>query len=690
MSVPQRRPPSHAPRSAVLRPFVAPALLLATAISAALVASCGGDSGTGPIDTPAIATISIDTPSFAIERGSHKTLTATAKDAKGKVVTVPFAWRSSAESIAVFDPNGRLLARDTGIVSVTASSLGVTSQPIGVHVVWQGAAHINTLNWTPPNAATPSTPVADSLRAQVTNLQGGPARGSVVKFAVATGGGSLSVTTDTADVNGIVSTSWTLGPTNGPNAVTATVVDDDGNAVSWVTPNPARFTVTTYQALAIAAGDAQTGQILAALPVAPSVRLVDSLGHPRQGVPVVFTPSNGGRVASPVVSTGANGVASPGTWTLGDATGDQTLTARVESAQIVMHSSATGTPIHFMPNIVSAGGSATCAIVANNLVKCWGLSPLTGDGGTTNQSTPVATKGDIAFSSIDGGPTHFCGVGVDLAAYCWGTDALADTSGKTVTDAQPTKLASAIQWSQVTAGFAFNCGVSADQTAFCWGSNASGQLGDRDTVTTFVPTAVSGGFKFTTVAAGSSHACALTPDRSAFCWGLNSNGQLGDGTVANRVTPTVVTGGQTFQAIGAGQAWTCGLTTVGAVYCWGGIPGGSAAQTAPQTYAGAPVFTSLSVGGAHACALTADGTAYCWGANNFGQLGDSSTTTRTVPTAVAGGLKFQSISAGDSHTCAQTTDGSVACWGLNRAGELGNNSTAFQTTPRFIVLGVNP
>jgi alpha-tubulin suppressor-like RCC1 family protein len=109
--------------------------------------------------------------------------------------------------------------------------------------------------------------------------------------------------------------------------------------------------------------------------------------------------------------------------------------------------------------------------------------------------------------------------------------------------------------------------------------------------------------------------------------------------------------------------------------------------------AATPVFTSLTVGGFHACALTADGSPYCWGANQFGQLGDSTQTSRTTPTPVAGGLKFKSLSAGFFHTCGQTTDGSVMCWGLNSAGELGDKpsvSGPFRTTPRYIVLGVTP
>jgi hypothetical protein len=48
----------------------------------------------------------------------------------------------------------------------------------------------------------------------------------------------------------------------------------------------------------------------------------------------MFSPTGGGQVAFSIVSTGADGVASPGAWTLGDVPGDQSLLATVESATI--------------------------------------------------------------------------------------------------------------------------------------------------------------------------------------------------------------------------------------------------------------------------------------------------------------------------------------------------------------------
>ena len=97
----------------------------------------------------------------------------------------------------------------------------------------------------------------------------------------------------------------------------------------------------------------------------------------------------------------------------------------------------------------------------------------------------------------------------------------------------------------------------------------------------------------------------------------------------------------------------------------------------------APAACAIAVGAGdgHSCAIRKDGTAWCWGNNDFGQLGDGTTTDRTVPVAVAGtGLpRFQAIAGGDEHTCALGVDGSVWCWGHNNAFQLGNGMSDFHT-----------
>jgi len=657
-----------------------------------------GCGSTGPDKpTPLVSIITILVPpvgGFLVERGTHTTATAVAKNATGAVVSVPFAWRSSNEKIFTVDINGRITGVDTGTAVIYATALDVVSNQVAVRVTWFGAAKIDTIQFKAPAAVTPgATP--DSIRAIVTDLAGAPVANVRVSFAVTAGGGTVAPAIATTSNKGIASAQWTLGSAAGPNTATATVLGEDDKVNTFISPNSVTFALRTFAAITPVDGEAQTGQILSKLPVNPSVKLVDSLGRPRPGISVTFATTGGGRVASTTAATGANGIASPGVWTLGDATGDQTLVAKVEFASVTLHATATGTAVHYMPGSVTAGSFATCAIATDGLSSCWGEQPKVGDGTAINRPAPTRTASALTFQSIvasNVSPGRFCGIASGQSVLCWGQNALSDSAGNSVTTTVPTAVTSPQPFTQVAPGFVHTCALATDQGAWCWGDNTANQLGDQTTKSRGAPAPVFGGFQFTALTAGYGHTCGLAGDGSVFCWGFNPNGQLGNGNTTNANSPVLVPGAQSFKQVSAGQSFTCGLTTIGRVYCWGNLGTGSTAVTTLRTYPSAPDFTTISAGQFHTCALTADGTPYCWGDNSVGQLGDSTFVERAAPTAVSTTIKFKSISSGAGHTCGAALDGSIACWGLNKSGELGDSvsTTLNRPTPRFIVLSVTP
>jgi alpha-tubulin suppressor-like RCC1 family protein len=114
------------------------------------------------------------------------------------------------------------------------------------------------------------------------------------------------------------------------------------------------------------------------------------------------------------------------------------------------------------------------------------------------------------------------------------------------------------------------------------------------------------------------------------------------------------------------------------------IAGGAAmaasagAPTSSQQNSGPVTPDSLAVAG-----TAASGHVLAWGRNDFGQLGNGTSTDASTPVRVRlpGGTKVQQVRAGCDHTVALTSTGHVLAWGINGNGQLGNGSIASRETP---------
>ncbi|MEX1254421.1 MAG: flexitail domain-containing putative surface protein [Dehalococcoidia bacterium] len=256
--------------------------------------------------------------------------------------------------------------------------------------------------------------------------------------------------------------------------------------------------------------------------------------------------------------------------------------------------------------------------------------------------------------------------------------------------------------SEVSAGGFHTCIVTdPNEGVRCWGRNDSGQLGDGSTTQRTSPTDVlTLGSGVAQVSAGGFHTCAIANGGGVLCWGENNFGQLGDGTTTDRTSPTPVFGLQGGVVnISAGGHHTCAVLVGGSVRCWGRNNGGQLGNgtttnsSVPVTVTGSQNIVAVSAGGGttsgfvgHTCALTSAGGVQCWGLNDFGALGDGTTSQRTTPVNVSGlASGAAAVEAGRWHTCARMAAGGVKCWGWNIAGQLGDGTNATRLTPVDVI-----
>ena len=361
---------------------------------------------------------------------------------------------------------------------------------------------------------------------------------------------------------------------------------------------------------------------------------------------------------------------------------------------------------------IAVGLNFTCGIHENGKAYCWGNNTYgqLGIGSGYPQTSPTAVlmpSGVNAFTNLVAGQYHACAVGDDNKPYCWGYNNDGELGdGSTTNRDQPVAVSlpsGVTSINNLSAGGFKTCGIGDNNVAYCWGGNNHGQIGDGTTTNRTTPTAVSlpsGVTAFTQIKSLYWNTCGLGDNNQSYCWGHNWYRQVGDGASGTqRTSPALVSmpsGVNYIKDFVGGRDHTCGMGDNGKAYCWGGNTygqigdGTTSSRSTPYEVSlpsGVTSLSSLKSAGFTNCAFGSDNKTYCWGANNYGQIGDGTTTNQSTPTAVtppSGGSSFEFISVGTVNTCGMGDDGNAYCWGGNTDGQIGDGTTTQHTTPATV------
>ena len=95
--------------------------------------------------------------------------------------------------------------------------------------------------------------------------------------------------------------------------------------------------------------------------------------------------------------------------------------------------------------------------------------------------------------------------------------------------------------------------------------------------------------------------------------------------------------------------------------------------------------TAVAAGTGYSLALKSDGSVWAWGNNEYGQLGDGTTTGRLTPVAVSGLTGIVGIAGSGNASYALSADGSLWVWGYNQSGELGLGDYVNRLSPAHLL-----
>ena len=338
-------------------------------------------------NAPEASTIVISPPGITFDAlGATATLSAEVRDQNDQVLeNEEVTWSSSDSNVATISPAGLVTAVTNGTATITAAA-GAASGSVNLSVT-QLATMLEKVSGD-GQLGPAGQPLPESLVVHAHDRLGNPAIGVPIEFQIIEGGGSPTPAQTQTDVQGMASTTWTLGALAGEaQAVRGFLSFRVGERVD--------FEATAVPGLpgeiVVVSGDGQAAPKLSTLLDPLTVRVEDGFQNPVEGVTVEFVVIAGGGSVQPTsTSTDVGGLATT-QWTLGAPLGDQSVSIMVDP---------------LLPTTVSA-----VATIVPQLVQI-----LDGDGQTGIVGEPLPNPPSVRVLDPGGAPVSLLDVDFSVSA----------------------------------------------------------------------------------------------------------------------------------------------------------------------------------------------------------------------------------------------------------------------------------
>jgi alpha-tubulin suppressor-like RCC1 family protein len=664
----------------------------------AILAACGGSGSAPALTAAAITTQPTDQ---SVVAGTTAAFTVVATDATG------YQWQRSADGGTTFaDVAGATAAGHTTAVTALADT------GTQYHVLVSGAS--NSVTSSAVTLTVTAVVVAPGI--SVHPVAQTITEGQNASFSITAVGTSISYQWQLSTDGGASFTDM-AGATGATLTLMAVPLASDAHQFRIVVSNSAGSVTSNAASLSV-----NLAQVNPAFSTQPANRSVNAPNTATFNVVATGTPSptlqwqlstNGGGSFADIVgatgssyTTAAAGAGDNGNQYRVIATNTASATTSNAATLTVNVAAAPSFTTHPTSVTITAGQNAQFTVAVSGTptpTLQWQLSTDSGSN-WSNVNGAINTVLDLNGVALANNGRQFRAVASNSAGVV--NSSAATLTVLTVTVSGPARAVANTRYSyqaSVSQGsasaFDWNWGdgtanTTGNPVAKVWNKVGSSSINASTTVNSAV---ASGTHSATVVSepisAGGNYSCALKPDGGAACWGFG-----GDGTTLDR-SGLVASSLSGVTALSVGGQTICFLKLDGTAACWGANNYGQLGdgtttdrvadesvlpENVPAAVLGLTGAVALSISGQHTCAVKTGGTVVCWGLNMDGQLGDGSNVNKPTPSTITGLTGVVAVAAGHFHTCALNAAGTVACWGNNYYGQLGDGSagiTSYKNTP---------